>query len=202
MARIILIVIWLALTVYALADWARTPEDQVPGRVPRLTWLILILVTAPTFSIGAVAWIVTRWVARAESRSRGEDPSSAPAFFDLLNQSFEERFSEASSHSGTSTKHSGAPDDDPDFLFRLQRDLQRQRSASAGKDHASPADSSATPGGPRGTNPPTGTEGLTGSDLPLDSSGRQSSNEVAFNQHEQDNDRDDGNDGNPEDVVP
>ena len=70
MARILFFVAMLALTIYAAADWHRTPEDEMPGKLPKPIWLLIILFTATI-------------------------PS--------------------------------APDDDPEFLFRLGRDIQRKR---------------------------------------------------------------------------
>ena len=72
MARILFFVAMLALTIYAAADWHRTPEDEMPGKLPKPIWLLIILFTATI---------------------------SRPS----------------------------APDDDPEFLFRLERDIQRKR---------------------------------------------------------------------------
>ena len=100
MARILFFVAMLALTIYAAADWHRTPEDEMPGKLPKPIWLMIILFTATIAAIGPIAWLVLRWVSRAEKtqQARPHAPSRP-----------------------------SAPDDDPEFLFRLERDIQRKR---------------------------------------------------------------------------
>ncbi len=67
-------------------------------KLSRMTWLVILVVTVPFVSLGAIAWIVLKMVANAEDRQA----QSAP-------------------------KGRSAPDDDPEFLFRLERDLQMKR---------------------------------------------------------------------------
>lgn len=104
--------------MYALADWWRTSDETCPARIPRALWLLIILFTIPSFSIGAIAWVILRAVARAEARQRGEaseDPS--------LLGSVRERFKPTPPPAPASV----APDDDPEFLFRIERELARKR---------------------------------------------------------------------------
>ena len=35
MPRVLLVVAWIAVTIYAVADWSRAPEDEMPGRIPK-----------------------------------------------------------------------------------------------------------------------------------------------------------------------
>ena len=100
MARIALVVAMLAVTIYAAADWHRTPEDEMPGKIAKPIWLMIILFTATVAAIGPIAWLVLRWVSRAEKKQ-----TRAPE----------------------APKRPSAPDDDPEFLFRLERDIQRKR---------------------------------------------------------------------------
>ena len=100
MLRIVLFVAMIALTIYASADWHRTPEDEMPGKLPKPIWLLIILFTATIAAIGPIVWLVLRWVQRAEKAQQA--PPSKPA-------------------------RPSAPDDDPEFLFRLERDIQRKR---------------------------------------------------------------------------
>ena len=100
MLRIVLFVAMIALTIYAAADWHRTPEDEMPGKLPKPIWLLIILFTATIAAIGPIVWLVLRWVQRAEKAQQA--PPSKPA-------------------------RPSAPDDDPEFLFRLERDIQRKR---------------------------------------------------------------------------
>lgn len=72
MARILLVVAVLAVTVYALADWASRSRTWTPGRVNRWVWLALIVLIP---LIGPLAWIITGWVTRAEA---ARNPGAVP----------------------------------------------------------------------------------------------------------------------------
>lgn len=100
MVRILFFVAMIALTIYAAADWHRTPEDEMPGKLPKAIWLLIILFTAMIAAIGPIVWLALRWVSRAEKKqTRAPKAPQRPT----------------------------APDDDPEFLFRLERDIQRKR---------------------------------------------------------------------------
>ena len=100
MVRILFFVAMIALTIYAAADWHRTPEDETPGKLPKAIWLLIILFTATIAAIGPIVWLALRWVSRAEKKqTRAPKAPQRPT----------------------------APDDDPEFLFRLERDIQRKR---------------------------------------------------------------------------
>lgn len=64
MARILLVVAVLAVTIYALTDWAMRSRTASPGRVNRWVWLAVI-VFLPL--VGPLAWIITGLVTRAEA---------------------------------------------------------------------------------------------------------------------------------------
>lgn len=98
MVRVLFVIAWFAASVYAISDWATTPADRMPLKLPRMTWLVILVVTVPLLSLGAIAWIILKAVASAEQRQAGSAP-----------------------------KPPTAPDDDPEFLFRLERDLQMKR---------------------------------------------------------------------------
>lgn len=100
MVRILFFVAMIALTIYAAADWHRTPEDEMPGKLPKAIWLLIILFTATIAAIGPIVWLALRWVSRAEKKQ---------------------------THAPKAPKRPTAPDDDPEFLFRLERDIQRKR---------------------------------------------------------------------------
>lgn len=100
MVRILFFVAMIALTIYAAADWHRTPEDEMPGKLPKAIWLLIILFTATIAAIGPIVWLALRWVSHAEKKqTRAPKAPQRPT----------------------------APDDDPEFLFRLERDIQRKR---------------------------------------------------------------------------
>ena len=70
--RIVLIVLVFALTLYALLDCARTPEESMPARMPKFLWITLI-VLFPT--IGPIAWIIVSRVKAAEERGGYVEPT-------------------------------------------------------------------------------------------------------------------------------
>ena len=61
MARIVFVVAMLAVTIYAAADWHRTPEDKMPGKIAKPLRLMIILFSAPTAATGLIAWPVLLW---------------------------------------------------------------------------------------------------------------------------------------------
>ena len=69
MVRILFIVAWFAASIYAISDWATTPANRMPMKLSRMTWLVILVVTVPFVSLGAIAWIVLKMVANAD-RSR------------------------------------------------------------------------------------------------------------------------------------
>ena len=104
-------VLAFALTLYALLDCARTPEESMPARMPKFLWITLI-VLFPT--IGPIAWIIVSRVKAAEERGGYVEPTVW------------------SSKEGTSFRRPQrarpmAPDDDPEFLRDLEQDIRRRK---------------------------------------------------------------------------
>ena len=89
MADVLLVLVPLALTIYAVIDAIQTEDTRVQY-LPKLIWILLILLSAPT-GIGAIAWFVTGSQRGPQNRRRGPSYPSAPR----------------------------GPDDDPDFLRNL-----------------------------------------------------------------------------------
>lgn len=89
MGRVLLVVIPLALAIYTVIDAIQTDDTRV-RHIPKLIWILLILITAPT-GIGAIAWLVTGRQRGPQSGRPRRIPPSAPR----------------------------GPDDDPDFLRNL-----------------------------------------------------------------------------------
>ncbi len=143
MLRIVAIVLWIAITVYALADCVKTPEDQIPSRIPKAMWLILIIITIPSFSLGSIAWIIVKAVARAEA---GQAPLPGLAF---------PNSQRPHSPHGPAARPS-APDDDPEFLFRLERDIQRERKKAEEERRRRLTDDSASDQGDASADSPEG----------------------------------------------
>ena len=68
---------WLALTIYAVIDAIQTEETRVQ-HLPKLIWILLILLFSP---IGAIAWLVTgkqRGQLNGRSESRYPRPPRGP----------------------------------------------------------------------------------------------------------------------------
>lgn len=131
-SRIVPVIVAVGLIVFALVDCVRTPEDKVPARIAKPVWVILILLLPV---IGAVAWILLSKVfARSPGGSGGTSgtwtPGTPPA--------------------GRPSRGPVAPDDDPEFLARLEADRRRtererrQRERDAAKDSWGAAAGAAT----------------------------------------------------------
>ena len=109
--RAALIVLILALTIYSLLDCARTPEESMPARMPKLLWIVIIVMVTV---IGPIAWIIVSRVKAAEERGGVVEPTVW------------------SSKDGTRFRRAErprpvAPDDDPEFLRGLEQDIRRKR---------------------------------------------------------------------------
>ena len=105
------IVLILALTIYSLLDCARTPEESMPARMPKLLWIVIIVMVTV---IGPIAWIIVSRVKAAEDRDGAVEPTVW------------------SSKDGTRFRRAErprpvAPDDDPEFLRGLEQDIRRKR---------------------------------------------------------------------------
>lgn len=91
MSRLLVILIPLAISIYALIDAITTPKSQVRG-MPKMVWVILIILT---WIGGAVLWF---FLGRPRSGSSGWRPGG-----------------------GSEIGRPQGPDDDPDFLAKLNR---------------------------------------------------------------------------------
>jgi hypothetical protein len=89
MAKVLLVVVPLALAIYTVIDAIQT-EDADVKHIPKIFWILLILLSAPT-GIGAIAWLVTGRQRGPLNGRRGPNYPTAPR----------------------------GPDDDPDFLRNL-----------------------------------------------------------------------------------
>ena len=97
MARGILAVLSIALTVFALADCVQTQDDKVRG-VPKWAWIVLIVLIP---WVGPLTWL---FVGKERSWGRGCSGSPGPRRDGPL-----------------------APDEDPEFLRKLDEDIRRER---------------------------------------------------------------------------
>jgi hypothetical protein len=113
MLRILPVVLLIALVVYALIDCVRTPDDDMPVGIPKVLWVILIILFP---GIAALAWIVVSRVARANASPA---PSGRPGVW-----------SSPTPPRPVRRRGPVAPDDDPEFLARLEaerRKAERER---------------------------------------------------------------------------
>lgn len=62
----IVVLLLIALTVYAFVDCARTPQEEVQ-RLPKWAWLLLIVLFAPS-PIVSIAWLI---IGRQRGRGNG-----------------------------------------------------------------------------------------------------------------------------------
>lgn len=148
MGRVLVYVVPVALAIYALIDlWRSRPQERL-GVHPAVWALIIVLLPV----LGPVAWIVTSLYVRSQQRAAGGDarPSTRPG-------------------RPAPRRRQGpvAPDDDPDFLWRLERDRRRREQggspdapASAGGLPGDEADG--VPEGPRAGDGDPGPGGPTG----------------------------------------
>ena len=112
--RLFLMVFVIALALYALIDCVRTPEEDMPAHMPKHLWITLILMFS-TIVLGPLAWIITSRVSAAEKRGGQLSGGlwSAEKGVDL----------HLSRHASTPA----APDDDPEFLRKLDEQVQAEK---------------------------------------------------------------------------
>lgn len=108
MARIVPVVLLVALVVYALIDCVRTPEDSMPVGIPKVLWVALIIVFP---GLGALAWLLVSRVARG-GRTSPPSPGRGAG--------------RPSPRGPRGPRGPVAPDDDPEFLARLEAERRRR----------------------------------------------------------------------------
>lgn len=103
----------IAVTIYSLLDCMRTPEEDLPTRMPRFMWILIILIVPV---MGPIGWIITNWAKGLEGtgymsptvwsiwKTRGESQQHHPGWPGPV-----------------------GPDDDPEFLRNLDRDVKRRK---------------------------------------------------------------------------
>jgi len=74
MARVLLVIVPLAITIYAVIDAIQTENTRVLY-LPKLVWIVLILLFTP---IGGIAWLVTGRQRGPQSGRRGPNYPAAP----------------------------------------------------------------------------------------------------------------------------
>ncbi|SPT53232.1 Uncharacterised protein [Actinomyces bovis] len=112
--RVVLIVLVIALTLYAVLDCARTPSESLPQPLPKPVWLLVIILFTV---VGPVAWIITSRVKAAEERGGMVERT---VWSSQEGISFQRRGRQAQ-------RRTLGPDDDPDFLRNLEQDIRRRK---------------------------------------------------------------------------
>jgi hypothetical protein len=74
MGKVLIFLIPIALTIYAVIDAIQT-EDTKVQYLPKLVWLVLILLFTP---VGAIAWLITGRQRGPRSGRRGSTYPTAP----------------------------------------------------------------------------------------------------------------------------
>jgi hypothetical protein len=74
MAKVLLVLVPLALTIYAVIDAIQTQDSHVQY-LPKVVWILLILLFAP---VGAIAWLFTGRQHGPRGGVRGSRYPSAP----------------------------------------------------------------------------------------------------------------------------
>lgn len=116
MLRVLAVIAAFALLVYALSDFA-TSDERDRGGIPKWLWVIIIVVLV---YFGPLAWIAYSRSRRSAGATSGGRPSPG-----------------AAPRGRRRPGQPVAPDDDPDFLWRLareQREQARRDGTSASSD--------------------------------------------------------------------
>ncbi|WP_240930553.1 PLD nuclease N-terminal domain-containing protein [Isoptericola sp. BMS4] len=124
MLRVLPMLAYLALVVYAIADVVQSDDDDTGG-LPKALWILVILFLPLA---GSIAWIL---VSRRNRQRRSAAPRAGfpagpvpPARYPARRRTWES--------SPTPPTPSGDPDDDPEMRWLLeQARLQRERDAAA-----------------------------------------------------------------------
>lgn len=74
MGKVLIFLIPIALTIYAVIDAIQT-EDTKVQYLPKLVWLVLILLFTP---VGAIAWLITGRQRGPRGGRRGSTYPTAP----------------------------------------------------------------------------------------------------------------------------
>lgn len=107
MLRVLLYVLPIILTIFAIVDCALTDDDDVP-HLPKFIWIILIFLFP---IVGAIVWFI---LSRHHRRQRyGAQASMAPA-------------NPFAAPARTTRRRPVAPDDDPEFLRQLRKKQEQQ----------------------------------------------------------------------------
>ncbi|MFP3714570.1 PLD nuclease N-terminal domain-containing protein [Puerhibacterium sp. TATVAM-FAB25] len=119
MVRLLLFLVVLGIVVYALADLTSAKEEETGG-MPKWGWALLIVLLP---GAGAAGWLLFRRLQRtAPAPGRAARPGRRPKPV--------------------------APDDDPEFLWRLEQERRRREREAGGTGRPGAGDGRADGDGP------------------------------------------------------
>ncbi|XCB30751.1 PLD nuclease N-terminal domain-containing protein [Arcanobacterium hippocoleae] len=109
MPRILLVLILLAMTIYSLIDCARTDESAMPARIKKPIWIAAIIIVP---ILGPALWLIFKTQKMLKTDS-GFGTANIPG--------------KLRKHGNSEPSGPLAPDDDPDFLSRLEAQNRRRQ---------------------------------------------------------------------------
>jgi hypothetical protein len=136
MLRAVLAIASIALTIFALADCIQSEDSRVRG-LPKWAWIVLIVLLP---WVGPLTWLLV-----GRDRQNG-----APTPFDNLG-------GRPGGAPGSPRSRPLAPDEDPDFLRKLDEDIRRERRERGRRG----GQNSGNPGGEDGSGRDGGTDPTT-----------------------------------------
>lgn len=111
MLRLLPLLLILAFTLYALIDCLARDEEEIRA-LPKVIWVLIILLFAP---LGPIAWFIAGRARGTAARRETSGPDEIVGGYSM--------------GTGSSAGRNGrpiAPDDDPDFLRRLDEQQRRR----------------------------------------------------------------------------
>ena len=129
MLRILLILL-VALVVYALVDCVRYDRTQMPGGLPKALWVTLIVVFP---AAGALAWLVVSRVNTQAQRAAPRGPAHPSGYGPGVPPR-------------RPVTRPVAPDDDPEFLASLNRRAEQERREAEAEQGEQDTEDGATDG--------------------------------------------------------
>lgn len=127
MLRILLYLLPVILAIYALIDCVQTPDSQVRG-LPKIAWVILIVLI---WVVGPVAWLMA-----------GRDRSAGSTSTGWLGAGGLGGSAGSPGRSGRPGRVVG-PDDDPEFLRRLDSHFTEPQPSDRADDSEGPEEPTA-----------------------------------------------------------
>ncbi|MGP7959636.1 PLD nuclease N-terminal domain-containing protein [Sanguibacter sp. A247] len=118
----------VAVVVYTVTDIINAPDEDLHG-LPRGIWLVLVILIPV---LGSIVWFVVSMNGRRERGEALGGPRSGPRTAPAPGSA-----RPGPARPGTPRTGPVAPDDDPEFLWRLEQE-RRRRAAGSDPDDTTP----------------------------------------------------------------